>query len=61
VGFTLRLYDPHADEWAIWWASKARPGVLDHPVRRSFDGGTTWQPMNWRMVHTRVGEFREAT
>ena len=28
-----------------------------HPVWEqdfSFDGGTTWQPVNWRMVHTRV-------
>lgn len=94
VGFTLRLHDPSSDEWSIWWASKARPGVLDDPVRGrfidglgtfvgtaavdgraflarfhwretsgphpvweqdfSFDGGTTWQPVNWRMVHTRV-------
>ncbi|HEY9265640.1 MAG TPA: hypothetical protein VIP82_10500 [Microbacterium sp.] len=94
VGFSLRLYDPSTDEWAIWWASKANPGVLDEPVRGrfingrgtfvgpaetdgrsflarfhwlgtddahpvweqdfSFDGGETWEPVNWRMRHTRV-------
>ena len=95
-GFTLRLYSPDADEWAIWWASAANPGVLDDPVRGrfhdgvgtfvgpgerdgipflarfhwiqtatehpaweqdfSFDGGETWAPINWRMVHTRVAD-----
>ena len=25
VGFSLRLYDPASDAWAIGWASKARP------------------------------------
>jgi len=94
VGFSLRLYEPHSDEWQIWWASKARPGVLDAPVRGSFageegvfvgsaeyegreflarfrwldtagphpvweqdfslDGGRSWAPVNWRMVHTRT-------
>jgi hypothetical protein len=94
VGFSLRLYEPDSDEWQIWWASKARPGVLDAPVRGSFageegvfvgpaeyagreflarfrwtaiagphpvweqdfssDGGSSWGPVNWRMVHTRT-------
>lgn len=39
VGFSLRLYVPQSDEWLIWWASKARPGVLDEPVRGSFTNG----------------------
>ncbi|MFC7495317.1 MULTISPECIES: hypothetical protein [unclassified Nocardioides] len=94
VGFSLRLHEPDADQWQIWWASKARPGVLDDPVRGgftgdegvfvgpaehdgreflarfrwldtsgdhpvweqdfSFDDGRSWEPVNWRMVHTRA-------
>ena len=94
VGFSLRLHEPDSDEWLIWWASRARPGVLGDPVRGAFidgvgtfvgsathvgteflarfrwldttgpnpvweqdfafNGGTSWEPVNWRMIHTRA-------
>lgn len=45
VGMTVRVFDPKAAQWAIYWADN-RVGILDPPMRGSFDGdvGTFFGP-----------------
>jgi len=38
AGLTLRLYDPAAGQWSLYWASK-RTGTLLPPVTGRFTGG----------------------
>jgi hypothetical protein len=37
-GMTVRLYDPQARQWSIYWANRAQ-GVMDEPVVGRFEDG----------------------
>jgi hypothetical protein len=55
-GFTIRTYDPGAQEWSIYWIN-SRAGRVDTPVRGRFEGGigtfTGTEQMDGRPVEVR--------
>jgi hypothetical protein len=38
-GYTLRQFDPAANQWSIWWASSRQPGRLDPPLTGRWSDG----------------------
>ncbi|MFI8962760.1 hypothetical protein ACIGO8_11625 [Streptomyces sp. NPDC053493] len=65
AGLTLRLYDPAADAWSLYWASK-RSGTLFPPVTGRFQADGTGvfhgddehdgRPVRVRFIWSEIGE-----
>jgi hypothetical protein len=63
-GVTLRLFDPEAGVWRIWWASSTFPGRLDEPVEGRFEDGQGLFFAEDELVGRRIGvryEWKDIT
>lgn len=38
VGMSFRFFNPETGQWAIYWASTRKPGVIEPPVFGAFSG-----------------------